>query len=76
MNAFSFLPMNINGDDKTVYPYTSSSGIHNTDDWAAVVTQVPEPATCMLAAPGPAGPGVLGLATAVETIGVPKKDLA
>ncbi|MHC4252066.1 MAG: DUF5060 domain-containing protein, partial [Planctomycetota bacterium] len=31
MNAFSFLPMNINGDDKNVFPYTSYSERYRMD---------------------------------------------
>ena len=41
MNAFSFLPMNINGDDRNVYPYTSSSNrttidVSKTAQWEVV----------------------------------------
>ncbi|MEE4241703.1 MAG: DUF5060 domain-containing protein [Desulfopila sp.] len=43
MNAFSFLPMNINGDDRNVFPYISESAAHRTrmdcsklDQWEKV----------------------------------------
>ena len=41
MNAFSFLPMNINGDDKNVFPYVSTSDrthidVSKVDQWEIV----------------------------------------
>ncbi len=43
LNAFSFLTMNINGDDKNVYPYVSNSNVYQfdcskLDQWEVVFT--------------------------------------